>query len=82
MWFTYVDIEGYSKTPNHGCSPSVEMTARGLSDAVKECSDTNCHMFYYGGGVSWNACQETASIFEYTNFILYTPHGNKLYTWF
>ena len=56
------------------------MTARVLSDAVKECSDTNCHMFYYGGGVNWNACQETASIFEYTNLILYTPHGNKLYT--
>ena len=84
LLFTYVDIEGYSKTPNHFCYENYLMTATDSSDAAKECSATTnrCHMCFYHSDGSFNACERTASIYEDANSILYLPQGNKLYKWF
>ena len=57
------------------------MTATTLSDAAKECSDTNCRMFFdRGNGKSFRACEATARIAEFSHYILYQSQGNKLYT--
>ena len=81
LGFSYVDIEGYFKTDRQYCEPDWPMTATTLSDAAKECSDTNCHMFFDSrNGKSFRACEKTASIATFPWYILYIPQGNKLYT--
>ena len=56
------------------------MTATDLSDAAKECSDTNCHMFWHvNGETEFGACEITESIGGRLGSTLYLRQGNKLY---
>ena len=56
------------------------MTATDLSDAAKECSDTNCHMFWHvNGETEFGACEITESIGGRFGSTLYLRQGNKLY---
>ena len=83
LYFTYILFEEYFEKRDHWCSPYQRMTAITFSDAKTECSENvNCHMFFRGYGNNYYACENTASIREFSDYILYQKQGNNLHTQF